>query len=106
MKKWGFLLLLLCLTFINIEPFFEPKEEIQAYENGNVVDRRINESLQKLEITEEQIYQGSLLLVNREYPVHPKGIKSDVINLYKSYLNFRHQHKNCHPAFTALVIPA
>ena len=34
MKKWGFLfLLLLCLTFINIEPFFEPKEEIQAYEN-------------------------------------------------------------------------
>ena len=88
MKKWGFLLLLLlclCLTFINIEPFFEPKEEIQAYEqyeNANVVDRRISESLQKLEITEEQIYQGNLLLVNSEYPVHPKGIKSDVINLF------------------------
>ena len=88
MKKWGFLLLLLlclCLTFINIEPFFEPKEEIQAYEqyeNANVVDRRISESLQKLEITEEQIYQGNLLLVNSEYLVHPKGIKSDVINLF------------------------
>ena len=33
MKKWGFLFLLFVgLTFINIEPFFEPKEEIQAYE--------------------------------------------------------------------------
>ena len=78
MKKWGFLLLLLlclCLTFIKIEPFFEPKEEIQGYEqyeNANVVDRRISESLQKLEITEEQIYQGNLLLVNSEYPVHQK----------------------------------
>ena len=46
------------------------------------MDRRISESLQKIEITEEQIYQGNLLLVNSEYPVHPKGIKSDVINLF------------------------
>ncbi|MGE7762907.1 VanY-A/VanY-F/VanY-M family D-Ala-D-Ala carboxypeptidase [Peribacillus sp. NPDC097895] len=87
MKKWGFLLLLLlclCLTFINIEPFFEPKEEIQNYdhyENDKVEDRRISGNLQKKEITEEQIYQGNLLLVNSEYPVHPESIKSDVINL-------------------------
>ena len=88
MKKWGFLFLLLlclCLTFINIEPFFEPKEEIlsyEQYENGKITDTRNSESLQKLEITEEQIYQGNLLLVNSKYPVHPKGIKSDVINLF------------------------
>ncbi len=91
MKKWGFLLLLLlllclCLTFINIEPFFEPKNEIQSfeqYENGKVVDRRTSENLEKKKIKEEQIYQGNLLLVNSEYPVHPKSIKSDVINLSK-----------------------
>jgi D-alanyl-D-alanine carboxypeptidase len=86
MKKWGFLFLLLCLclTFIKIEPFFEPKEEIQSdeqYKNSNLADRRISETLQKKEISEEQIYQGNLLLVNNEYPVHPKSIKSDVINL-------------------------
>lgn len=87
MKKWGFLLLLLlclCLTFINIEPIFEPKEEIQnydQYENDKVEDRRISGNLQKKEITEEQIYQGNLLLVNSEYPVHPESIKSDVIHL-------------------------
>ncbi|MBB6444108.1 VanY-A/VanY-F/VanY-M family D-Ala-D-Ala carboxypeptidase [Bacillus benzoevorans] len=85
MKKWGFLLLLcLCLTFIYNEPFFESKEEIQSveqYENGKAADRRISEILQKKEITKEQIYQGNLLLVNSEYPVHPKSIKSDVIHL-------------------------
>ena len=86
MKKWGFLFLLLCLclTFIKIEPFFEQKEEIQSdeqYENSNLADKRISKTLQKKEITEEQIYQGNLLLVNSEYHVHPKSIKSDVINL-------------------------
>ena len=89
MKKWGFLLLLcLCLTFINIEPFFKQKEEIQSYEqyeNGKVADRRTSENLQKVEITKEQIYQGNLLLVNSEYRVHPKSIKSDIINLSTHY---------------------
>ncbi|GKU83963.1 VanY-A/VanY-F/VanY-M family D-Ala-D-Ala carboxypeptidase [Niallia sp. NCCP-28] len=84
MKKWGFLLLLLCLTFLYIKPFLESKEEMQHYElykNDKVVDRKISGNLQKKEITEEQIYQGNLLLVNGEYPAHPKSIKSDIINL-------------------------
>jgi D-alanyl-D-alanine carboxypeptidase len=87
MKKWGFLfLLLVCfgLTYVKIETFFEPKVERQnydQYENDKVEDRRISDNLQKKEITEEQIYQGNLLLVNSEYPVHPESIKSDVINL-------------------------
>lgn len=87
MKKWGFLFLLLlclCLTFINIKPSFESKEGMQSYEqyeNGEEGDRKISDNLQKKEISEEQIYQGNLLLINSEYPVHPKSIKSDVINL-------------------------
>ena len=90
MKKWGFLLLLLCLclTFINIEQFFEPKVEIQNddhYVNDKVEDRRTSENIPKKGITEEQIYQGNLLLVNSEYPVHQESIKSDVINLSKYY---------------------
>ncbi|WP_436373359.1 VanY-A/VanY-F/VanY-M family D-Ala-D-Ala carboxypeptidase [Cytobacillus sp. BC1816] len=85
MKKWGFLfLLLLCLglTFVKIDPFFEPKVEIQNNDqNENDKEgRRTSENIQK-EIEEEQIYQGNLLLVNSEYPVRPESIKSDVINL-------------------------
>ncbi|MFJ7971447.1 VanY-A/VanY-F/VanY-M family D-Ala-D-Ala carboxypeptidase [Psychrobacillus sp. NPDC096389] len=86
MKKWGFLFLLLCLclTFINIESFFEPNVKIKNYdhnENDQVEDRKTSAHLLKKEITEEQIYQGNLLLVNSEYPVHPQSIKSDVIKL-------------------------
>lgn len=83
MKKWGFILLVcLGLTFVNIEPIFEPKVEIQNYDQyeNDKDDRRTSENIQK-EIAEEQIYQGNLLLVNIEYPVHPESIKSDVIHL-------------------------
>lgn len=83
MKKWGFILLVcLGLTFVNIESIFEPNVEIQNYDQyeNDKDDRRTSENIQK-EIAEEQIYQGNLLLVNIEYPVHPKSIKSDVINL-------------------------
>jgi zinc D-Ala-D-Ala carboxypeptidase len=83
MKKWGFLLLVcLGLTFVNIEPIFEPKVEIEnddQYEKDKG-DRRTSENIPK-KIEEEQIYQGNLLLINIEYPVHKESMKSDVINL-------------------------
>lgn len=93
MKKWGclFLLLLcLCLTYIYIGPFFEPKAdlpnvEVQEYdqhENDKAGDGRTSESVQ-IDLTKDQIYQGNLLLVNSEYPVDRESIKSDVVNLFK-----------------------
>ncbi|MGD6832904.1 VanY-A/VanY-F/VanY-M family D-Ala-D-Ala carboxypeptidase [Sutcliffiella halmapala] len=90
MKKWGFLLLLLCLglTFVNMEPFSEPKVKIQNYnqsENDIEVSGRIPGEIQKIVITEDQIYQGDLLLVNSEYPVHQESIKSDIVNLSANY---------------------
>lgn len=83
MKKWGFLLLVcLGLTFVNVDSFFEPKVKIQNNDQleSDIEDSRSIEHFQK-QITEEQIYQGNLLLVNSEYPVHPESVKSDVINL-------------------------
>ncbi|MGY6211491.1 VanY-A/VanY-F/VanY-M family D-Ala-D-Ala carboxypeptidase [Cytobacillus firmus] len=83
MKKWGFLLVVcLGLTFVNVDSFFEPKVNIQNNDQleSDIEDSRSIEHFQK-EITEEQIYQGNLLLVNSEYPVHPESVKSDVINL-------------------------
>ncbi|MCR8980871.1 VanY-A/VanY-F/VanY-M family D-Ala-D-Ala carboxypeptidase [Brevibacillus laterosporus] len=81
MKKWGFLLVFaLFLFFIfNILPIFQDKVEVQIYEQN---DNATAENIQKIEITEEQIYQGNLLLVNSEYAVQQAGIKSDIVNLF------------------------
>src|SRR5690554_1477407 len=92
MKKWGILLLLLLclfLIFIYKESFFDskadiPNVEVQKYdqqENDKTEDRRASENNQQTDITEEQINQGNLLLVNNEHPVHQESIKSDVVNL-------------------------
>jgi len=83
MKKWGFLLsFALFIVFIfNILPISQDKVEIQKYEQ-NDKDKATAENIQKIELTKEQIYQGNLLLVNNEHPVHQKSIKSDVINLF------------------------
>ncbi|MEH7386856.1 VanY-A/VanY-F/VanY-M family D-Ala-D-Ala carboxypeptidase [Bacillus sp. JJ1521] len=93
MKKWGFLLLLfLCLiiTFIFKGSFFESQADIpnvevlkyEHYEDDKAEDRRASETSQQTDITEEQIYQGNLLLVNKKYPVRPESIKLDVIDLF------------------------
>ncbi|MED2006474.1 D-alanyl-D-alanine carboxypeptidase family protein, partial [Brevibacillus laterosporus] len=81
MKKWGFLLVFaLFLFFIfNILPIFQDKVEVQIYEQN---DNATAENIQKIEITEEQVYQGNLLLINNEYSVQQVGIKSDIVNLF------------------------
>ncbi|MGG6360921.1 VanY-A/VanY-F/VanY-M family D-Ala-D-Ala carboxypeptidase [Peribacillus frigoritolerans] len=81
MKKWGFLLVFaLILVFIfKILPISQDKVENQIYEQN---DNTAPENSQKIEITEEQIHQGNLLLVNSEYAVEQAGIQSDIINLF------------------------
>ncbi|MCY8939899.1 VanY-A/VanY-F/VanY-M family D-Ala-D-Ala carboxypeptidase [Peribacillus frigoritolerans] len=81
MKKWGFLLVFASiLVFIfKILPISQDKVEDQIYEQN---DNTAPENSQKIEITEEQIHQGNLLLVNSEYAVEQAGIQSDIINLF------------------------
>lgn len=89
MKKWGFLILLLvclCFVFINNSSFFEtkvdiPNVEVRGYDQQEKDKVEEFDNIQTITITEEQIYQGNLLLVNSEYPVRQEGIKSDVVNL-------------------------
>lgn len=89
MKKWGFLLfLILCLSFagFNIARFSQDKVEVRKTDQnheGNLDYQRTSENIQKKEIAREQVYQGNLLLVNNEYPVHQESMKSDVVNLFK-----------------------
>ncbi|CAM4091334.1 VanY-A/VanY-F/VanY-M family D-Ala-D-Ala carboxypeptidase [Lederbergia lenta] len=86
MKKWGFFLFLiacLCLAFVYITLISQDKVEIQQIDpEKDALDYQgHSERIQQEEITKEQIYQGNLLLVNNEYPVHEESIKSDVVNL-------------------------
>ncbi|MGG4491231.1 VanY-A/VanY-F/VanY-M family D-Ala-D-Ala carboxypeptidase [Metabacillus idriensis] len=88
MKTWGFLLLLiLCLGFgiTNITPLFQDKVGFQKnvqnhQENINYLGT--SERIQNNKIAKDQVYQGNLLLVNKEYPVHQESIKADVVNLF------------------------
>jgi len=88
MKKWGFLLLLvICLSFVlvNKEWSIQNKVEVERNEKNNIdpIDNsETSEGFQTIAITKEQIFQGNLLLVNSENPVHQESIKSDVINLF------------------------
>jgi zinc D-Ala-D-Ala carboxypeptidase len=81
MKKWGFLLVFaIFLVFIfKILPISQDKIENQIYEQN---DNTAIENSQKIKITEEQVHQGNLLLVNSEYAVRRAGIQSDIINLF------------------------
>lgn len=85
MKKWVFLFFLaLCLSFafVNQESSYQDQVEIQSYENDHLDNSETSEDFQTIEITKERVFQGNLLLVNNEYPVHQESIKSDVVNLF------------------------
>ncbi|MFJ7756403.1 VanY-A/VanY-F/VanY-M family D-Ala-D-Ala carboxypeptidase [Peribacillus muralis] len=88
MKKMGFLLffaLCLSLAVAYIAPTFQGKVEIQEYnqyEKIKLADIGIPKNTQQKKISKEQIYQGNLLLVNSEYPVHQKSVKSDILDLF------------------------
>lgn len=86
MKKWGFLFIfIICIGVIAVKevPFFQSGKNIQiTYDLDNqLAENAALESIQKVEISKEQIYKGNLLLVNNEYPVQSEGIRSDVVNL-------------------------
>lgn len=85
MKKWVFLFFLaLCLSFafVNQESSYQDQVEIQSYENDHLDNSETSEDFQTIEITKERVFQGNLLLVNNEYPVHQESIKSDVVSLF------------------------
>ncbi|MGE7877936.1 M15 family metallopeptidase [Peribacillus muralis] len=78
MKKWFFLFVLLMLLAHEV---YQLKSE-GDYEIIDVNQMQwAPEESQVLEIARDQVYQGNLLLVNKDYPVHQEGVKSDVVNL-------------------------
>jgi len=47
-------------------------------------DRWAPENSQQIDIREEQIFQGNLILVNNNHSVQKESIKSDVIDLTRN----------------------
>ncbi|KFN02545.1 D-Ala-D-Ala carboxypeptidase VanY [Bacillus clarus] len=81
MKKWVFIsLFILCTVCVGfyISPLFQKEIDVKIAEKDNKVK---SANTEKIEITEEQIYKGDLLLVNKDYPVKKDSIRSDIINV-------------------------
>lgn len=76
LKKCSFLLVLALLT--GCEPI------MPQHSNVNVTSARkiLNEEA-SIQIAKEQVYEGNLVLVNKEHPIHPESVPADIIRLFE-----------------------
>ncbi|MGE7935863.1 M15 family metallopeptidase [Bacillus paramycoides] len=81
MKKWVFIsLFILCTVCVGfyISPLFQKEIDVKISGKDSAIK---DANTKKIEITEEQVYKGNLLLVNKDYPVKKDSIRSDIINV-------------------------
>ncbi|WP_379126870.1 D-alanyl-D-alanine carboxypeptidase family protein [Paenibacillus sp. sgz500958] len=81
-KKWGFVLFMLVLLGYAVmltTSYFQEKMEGSEAELSQDLQADATHTLKI--VPEDQVHQGNLLLVNKEYPVHAKSVQSDVLNL-------------------------
>lgn len=80
-KKWLFL----CIVLVIVGFRFYQKEEssikYQADTENVAVQSEAEGNERTIHIDKEQIYKGNLILVNKDYPIHKKGVASDIIKL-------------------------
>lgn len=80
MKKRVFwLVMLLLFGYIVIQKIADGPPNVGGHTETLGEDTEVEH--QSIQITKDQIYQGDLLLVNKEYPVHEAGVKNDVVRL-------------------------
>jgi D-alanyl-D-alanine carboxypeptidase len=80
MKKWVFwLVLLIALGYIG----FEQKEKFARVIPNNEQNQELISQVnyRTISVTKDQAYQGNLVLINKEYPIHQAGVKSDIVKL-------------------------
>ncbi|GKW44512.1 D-alanyl-D-alanine carboxypeptidase family protein [Planococcus sp. NCCP-2050] len=81
MKKWGFLLFIIIIFFIGGQVYspsldIELKSQLSSYEQV-----KNSKELEEVQVGEHQLYEGDLLLVNRENTAEKHGIKKDLVDL-------------------------
>lgn len=89
MKKWVFWLFILLVLFGFEAMKDEPEVATDSLNSGDyqveeVKSQGADQTDHTVEVGIDQIYQGDLLLVNKEYPVHPAAVTSDVVNLFQN----------------------
>ncbi|WP_106765780.1 M15 family metallopeptidase [Paenibacillus faecalis] len=85
MKKW--LVSLSLLLLVGCESVL-PAQNVNMNAQENNVDQA-SESTSKdmyntVTIPKEQVHKGNLVLVNKEYPIHPDAIPADIVYLYEN----------------------
>lgn len=81
MKKWGFLMIVVLLLGYAAARYL-PETGNLADKNDKIQKGSIRDSDSIKVVTQDQVYQGDLLLVNRQYPVHEDSVKSDIVTLF------------------------
>lgn len=81
MKKWGFILFIIIIFFIGGQVYspsldIELKSQLSSYEQV-----KNSKELEEVQVGKHQLYEGNLLLVNREYAAEKQGIKQDLVDL-------------------------
>lgn len=88
MKKRVFVVLFmlgLCYLLIKIEPILKDNVKIQSLRqtyNSNSSPRLVSQTTSKMQVERSQIYQGNLLLVNRQFAVRQESVRTDIVNLF------------------------
>ncbi|WP_440116114.1 M15 family metallopeptidase [Paenibacillus sp. QZ-Y1] len=86
MKKWGFLICIIVLGYFLIKSpawLQQQKEANVKIQDTVEIPAGYNETI-SLDM-KNQVHKGNLLLVNSEYPVHPEGIQTDIVNLAEQH---------------------
>ncbi|NOV03057.1 VanY-A/VanY-F/VanY-M family D-Ala-D-Ala carboxypeptidase [Paenibacillus planticolens] len=84
MKKWVFWLVIIVL--LGYQAFHQEPEAAngdQGKENNEAHSVNSGSNNLTVGVTKDQIYQGNLVLINKEYPVHQAGMQTDVVNLFQ-----------------------
>lgn len=80
MKKWGFLVIVVLFLGYAAARYL-PDTGNLADKNDKIRNGSIRDSDSLKVVTQDQVYQGDLLLVNKQYPVHEDSVKSDIVTL-------------------------
>jgi len=82
MKKRFFLLVILLLCgYIAVQQITQGEQKKLGNQYDRAQEKTPEEEFRTITIAKDQVYQGNLLLVNKEHPVQQEAIKSDVVQL-------------------------
>ncbi|MFC5451801.1 M15 family metallopeptidase [Paenibacillus aestuarii] len=79
MKKWGILLVVCLLSGCGwLQQAPESMVDVTVTQN---VSSSHSAATKTIQVSKDQIYKGSLILINKNYAVHPESVEPDIVKL-------------------------